>query len=222
MSYLLSPHHSALDPQSPFPCTPSTLGGSSPPSGGTGGGQYFSSFRTSASALGNSRLGAYNSVPTRHVKQDSVTASTVRGESPLPSSAKSSPRTPASDSSPSMPGSVDASPDSAAAALPGSSTSGPGMRTHPSTASIPIILAGLGMLEGLGMQGVESPEKAVSGQCVKAYSMLKDTDGTATSPGRRRSASIGLGILQAPLDISQGASALCLPLKGATDQTLQA
>lgn len=75
-------------------------------------------------------------------------------------------------------------------------------RSHPSSASIPIILAGLGMLHSL--QGGQSTNGNTVAQSPSVHSIKEEHLDVAErdlSPGRGRSANIGLGILQAPLEI---------------------
>ena len=140
-------HSSAVDPQSPFPCTPSTLGGS-PPS------QYF---RTTINHSPGRRLtfSDARSGRTSQLRRAEDVMPTATGSPPEAgedSSTSASPRTPLSITSPNLTeSSCEASPQhslgSGARRLHQRSplTERRGLPTYPSSASIPIILAGIGL-----------------------------------------------------------------------------
>ena len=252
----LSPPISHLDPQSPFPCTPSTLGGSSPLAGAEG--QYFSSLHNGHhSIVFSAALGGTNDArgsPSRHQVHSShlsglhqaAAAPTSLGHrqgagdtsqlghgksrSPLANAASdielarsgsvgtisssptstlaSSPRIPHSISSPSMPGSVDVSPEhdlssslrrhcqsSSFSTLGGASSQ---MRSHASAASIPIILAGLGMRESMARVQESPPSRNIVGASASGRSMRSTGDSDAAW---KNGHGLGLGILDAPIEL---------------------
>ena len=77
------------------------------------------------------------------------------------------------------------------------------MSSHPSTASIPIILAGLGMLDSMSEAG-KSPDTAGLATSSSMHSIAGIHNGQDKGSVGKRRASVGLGILQAPLEIVEG------------------
>lgn len=253
----LSPPISHLDPQSPFPCTPSTLGGSSPLAGA--GGQYFSSLHsghhsivfsaalgtndarssptrhqarssplsglhqtnTAASSSPSRRAWAGDATPQLHGKSHLPSSESTAGDSELVRSASvgtisssptstlaSSPRIPHSISSPSMPGSANVSPEhdrsssrrrhcqsSSFSTLSGTSSQ---MRSHASAASIPIILAGLGMRESMARVEESPPSRSILGASTSGRSLHSIGETESTWENAR---GLGLGILDAPIEL---------------------